>query len=182
MLTYLFQMPNQMVTRPIVQKQVRLIMQTFHTRLTPSWPKQIGYSFFRPAAIVFANLFSDIPFSLTRITMYNIIIYFMTHLSRNGGAFWTFHLTTYLAFLTMQGFFRTFGLLATNFDVAFRVATIFLPNIIQYTGYMIPVAQMKRFLFWIVSVFSTLRVIIHHDLIWCSITSTLYLIVSRWSH
>jgi ATP-binding cassette, subfamily G (WHITE), member 2, SNQ2 len=84
----------------------------------------------------------------------------MSHLSRNGGAFWTFHMTTYLAFLTMQGFFRTFGLLSKNFDVAFRAATVCLPNLIQYTGYMIPVARMKRFLFWIVSALSALRVVI----------------------
>lgn len=54
----------------------------------------------------------------------------------------------------MQGFFRTFGLLCINFDSAFRLATFFLPNMIQYTGYMIPTFQMKRWLFWIVSLVS----------------------------
>ena len=51
----------------------------------------------------------------------------------------------------MQGFFRSFGLLCSNFDSAFRLATFFVPNMIQYIGYMIPVSQMKRWLFWIVS-------------------------------
>ena len=51
----------------------------------------------------------------------------------------------------MQGFFRTFGLMCTNFDVAFRLATFFVPIMIVYTGYMIPVFEMKRWLFWIVS-------------------------------
>ena len=50
----------------------------------------------------------------------------------------------------MQGFFRTFGIICTNFDSAFRLATFFIPNMIQYGGYMIPVFQMKRWLFWIV--------------------------------
>lgn len=62
-----------------------------------------------------------------------------------------FDLQIYAAFLTMQGFFRTFGLMCTNFDVAFRLGTFFVPNMILYTGYMIPVFQMKRWLFWIVS-------------------------------
>ena len=31
------------------------------------------------------------------------------------------------------------------------MSAIFVPNMIQYTGYIIPVAQMKRWLFWIVS-------------------------------
>ena len=55
----------------------------------------------------------------------------------------------------MQGFFRTFGIMCTNFDSAFRLATFFIPNMIQYAGYMIPVFQMKRWLFWIVSPSST---------------------------
>ena len=56
-----------------------------------------------------------------------------------------------MAFLTMQGFFRTFGVMCTNFDSAFRLAVFFIPNMILYAGYMIPVFQMKRWLFWIVS-------------------------------
>ena len=39
-----------------------------------------------------------------------------------------------------------------NFDFAFRLAVFFVPNMIVYTGYMIPVFQMKRWLFWIVSI------------------------------
>ena len=51
----------------------------------------------------------------------------------------------------MQGFFRSFCLLCSNFDSAFRLATFFVPNMILYVGYMIPVSEMKRWLFWIVS-------------------------------
>lgn len=57
----------------------------------------------------------------------------------------------YLAYLTMQGFFRSFGLMFSSFHTAFRMSAIFVPNMIQYAGYMIPVTQMKRWLFWIVS-------------------------------
>ena len=55
----------------------------------------------------------------------------------------------YTAFLSMQGFFRTFGIMCTNFDSAFRLATFFIPNVVQYAGYMLPVDSMKRWLFWI---------------------------------
>lgn len=68
----------------------------------------------------------------------------------------------------MQGFFRSFGLLCTNFDSAFRLATFFVPNMIQYIGYMIPVSQMKRWLFWIVSCNAILGVDLVTD---CSISS-----------
>ena len=73
----------------------------------------------------------------------------MANLSRSAGGFFAFHLFTYIAYLSMQGFFRTLGLLCTNFDSAFRVATFFVPNMISYAGYIIPVFDMKRWLFWI---------------------------------
>ncbi|KIP11760.1 hypothetical protein PHLGIDRAFT_114337 [Phlebiopsis gigantea 11061_1 CR5-6] len=124
------ELPVQMLGRPILKKQ-------------------ISYSLYRPAATVIANTLADVPFSLVRILVYNIIIYFMTGLYRGAGAFFTFELFVYLAYLAMQGFFRSFGLMFSSFHTAFRMSAIFVPNMIQYTGYMIPVAQMKRWLFWI---------------------------------
>ncbi|KAI0830812.1 ABC-2 type transporter-domain-containing protein [Trametes gibbosa] len=124
------EMPIQMLGRPILKKQT-------------------NYALYRPAAIAIANTLSDMPFSAVRILIYNIIIYFMSNLARSAGGFFTYHLFIYLGFLTMQGFFRTFGIMCTNFDSAFRLATFFIPNMIQYGGYMIPVFQMKRWLFWI---------------------------------
>ncbi|KAF9011150.1 pleiotropic drug resistance ABC transporter [Cyathus striatus] len=124
------EMPMQMLGRPILRKQT-------------------SYSMYRPSAIALANTLADLPFSATRVLLYNIIVYFMVGLHRSAGAFFTFHLFNYIAYLTMQGFFRTFGLICFNFDSAFRLAVFFIPNFIQYTGYMIPVDSMKRWLFWI---------------------------------
>lgn len=84
---------------------------------------------YRPAVVPVANFFSDVPFSAVRVFLFNIVVYFMCNLNRNGGAFWTFHLINYLAFLAMQGFFRTIGLLCTSFDSAFRLAALFIPNV-----------------------------------------------------
>lgn len=104
---------------------------------------------YRRGAYPIANLLSDIPFSAVRIFVYNVIIYFMTGLHRSAGAFWTFQLISYMTFLTMQGFFRAFGLCFQNFDSAFRITVIFVPNLIQYSGYLIPENLMKKWLFWI---------------------------------
>ncbi|KAI0064587.1 hypothetical protein BV25DRAFT_1869256 [Artomyces pyxidatus] len=124
------ELPTQMLGRPIMKKQT-------------------GYGLYRPAAIQIANTLADIPFSATRILIYDIIIYFMAHLARSAGGFFTFHLFNYTAFLTMQGFFRCIGLFCSNFDTAFRVAVFFFPNLVLYVGYMVPVNEMKRWLFWI---------------------------------
>jgi ATP-binding cassette subfamily G (WHITE) protein 2 (SNQ2) len=124
------EMPAQMIGRSIIVKQT-------------------GYGFYRPAAVQIANALADIPFSASRILVYDIIIYFMTHLHRSPGRFFTFHLINYTAFLTMQGLFRTIGLFCSNFHTALRVAIALFPNLILYSGYMISIGHMKRWLFWI---------------------------------
>jgi ABC-type multidrug transport system permease subunit len=84
-------------------------LQPCHSHLSSLF-LQTGYSLYRPAAISVANTLADLPFSAVRILIFNIPVYFITNLSRTGGGFWTFHLFNYLAYITMQGFFRTFGL------------------------------------------------------------------------
>lgn len=124
------ELPLQMLGRPILRKQT-------------------SYSMYRPSATALANTIADLPFSAVRVLIFNIIVYFMTKLDRSAGGFFTFHLFNYVAYLSMQGFFRTFGLVCKNFDVAFRLGTFFIPNFIEYSGYMLPVPSMKRWLFWI---------------------------------
>lgn len=55
------QMPLMMLGRPVANKQ-------------------IDYGFYRPAAVVFANFFSDIPFSAVRVFIFDVIVYFMPDL------------------------------------------------------------------------------------------------------
>jgi ATP-binding cassette subfamily G (WHITE) protein 2 (SNQ2) len=141
-------MPYQMLGRPVLRK---------HT----------SYSFYRPSAHALGKTLADIPFSASRIIIFNIIVYFLTGLHRSAGAFWTFHLFVYTTFIALQGLFRTFGLVCFSFESAFRLVAVVIPNLyvypsyiwganfmfcsIIYMGYMIPVQSMKRWLFWIVS-------------------------------
>lgn len=115
----------------------------------PTFLKQTGYKLFRPGALSLANTMADVPFSATRFLLFNIIVYFMTGLRRTAGAFFTFHAFIYLEFLTMQGFFRTIGVVCPSFDSAFRLASFLLPNLFSYAGYFIPVDSMRRYLFWV---------------------------------
>jgi ABC-type multidrug transport system permease subunit len=97
--------------------------------------KQTDYGFYRPAAYQIANALADLPFSALRIFIFNIIIYFMSHLQRSAGKFFAFHLITYFS----------------SYHTAFRVAVAIFPNLVLYAGYMIPTNKMKRWLVWIVS-------------------------------
>jgi ATP-binding cassette, subfamily G (WHITE), member 2, SNQ2 len=75
----------------------------------------------------------------------------MVDLHRSADAFWTFHLFNYMAFLSIQGLFRTLGFFFSSYDAAFRMGAFLVTALVSYTGYLIPVQQMKKWLFWIVS-------------------------------
>lgn len=106
-------MPYQMLGRPILRKQT-------------------GYSLYRPSAYSLANMLADIPFSAARIFIFNIVVYFLTGLHRSAGAFWTFHLFVYTTFITLQGLFRTFGLICFSFESAFRLVAVVVPNLFVF--------------------------------------------------
>ncbi|KAH9914745.1 uncharacterized protein B0H18DRAFT_1125328 [Fomitopsis serialis] len=115
----------------------------------PIYEKQMSYGLHRPGALPLANTLADMPFSAVRLFLYTMIIYFMTHLERSAGGFFTFYLFNWLAFLDMQAMFRFFGLITATHDAAFRITTFCIAPIILFGGWMIPVFQMKRWLFWI---------------------------------
>lgn len=75
----------------------------------------------------------------------------MANLHRSWGAFWTFHFFSYVAFLSVQGLFRTLGFFFSSYDAAFRMGGFLVTGLVFFTGYLIPVQQMKRWLFWMVS-------------------------------
>jgi len=112
---------------------------------------QASYSLYYPSALALGNALSDLPFSAVRLLIYNVIVYFMANLHRSWAAFWTFHLFSYMAFLSIQGLFRTLGFFFSSFDAAFRMGGCLVTGLAFSTGYLIPVQEMKRWSFWIVS-------------------------------
>ena len=135
---------------------------------------QTSYRLYRPSAVALANIVSDLPFSASRVLLFDIIVYFLSGLHRSAGAFWTFYLLGYTCFLCMQGLFRTLGVLCSKFESAFRLIGILFPNMyafdrslvsntswflsMQYSGYIIPVVKMRKWLFWIVNTLSPQKI------------------------
>jgi len=124
------EMPTQMLGRPVLSKQ-------------------LNFGLYRPSATGLAVTLAGIPFSAVKVFVFNLIVYFLAGLHRSAGGFFTFHLFSYMSYLSIQGLFRTFGLICFNFESAFRLASFIMPNFILYLGYMIPLQKMKRWLFWI---------------------------------
>ncbi|KAF9512472.1 hypothetical protein BS47DRAFT_1363141 [Hydnum rufescens UP504] len=124
------ELPSQMMGRPILQKQV-------------------GYTLFRPAAYSLGGLVADMPFGAFQIMLFSMIVYLLCHLTRSASAFFTFYLFVLTTFFAMTTFFRLIGTVTQDYNVAARLAAFIVTAMVVYSGYLIPVFQMKRWLFWI---------------------------------
>ena len=111
--------------------------------------RQVGYRFYRPAAFAVAAVAADIPYNLSNITLFSLILYFMGGLYSSAGAYFIFLLAVFTTFMVMAGLFRTLGVATKDYNVAARLASVLISIMVTYTGYMIPVFAMKRWLFWL---------------------------------
>ncbi|KAF8305589.1 hypothetical protein DL93DRAFT_2172546 [Clavulina sp. PMI_390] len=124
------ELPIQMMGRPILQKQV-------------------GYTLFRPAAFSLGTLAADMPFGALQILVFSMIIYLMCNFVRTAGHFFAFYATIIVTFWAMSAFFRLLGTVTADYNVAARLAAFLISLMVIYSGYLVPVFSMKRWLFWI---------------------------------
>lgn len=129
-LTSFSELPSQMLGRSVLYRQNE-------------------YRFYRPAAFALAAVLADVPYNASVIFLFSIVLYFMGGLYSSGGAFFMFFLFVFLTFMVMSAFFRTLGVATSDYNVAARLASVLISFMVTYTGYMIPVQRMKRWLFWI---------------------------------
>ncbi|ETS61335.1 hypothetical protein PaG_04356 [Moesziomyces aphidis] len=129
-LTAFNELPTQMGGRPVLYKQM-------------------NYAFYRPSALSLAQLFADIPLSISKIILFSIILYFMAGLERTAGAFFTFFIFVYTGYLAMSALFRLFGTVCKSYDTAARLAAVIISALVVFAGYVIPRNAMYRWLFWI---------------------------------
>jgi ATP-binding cassette subfamily G (WHITE) protein 2 (SNQ2) len=124
------ELPTQMLGRPVMFKQK-------------------NFTFYRPGALSVAGMLADLPVNLSMIFVFSVIVYFMAGLARSAAAFFSFFILVFVGFLAMAGFFRWTGTICSNFDIAARFATVVVISMSLYSGYIVPVYAMKRWLFWV---------------------------------
>ncbi|KAG0143497.1 hypothetical protein CROQUDRAFT_81007 [Cronartium quercuum f. sp. fusiforme G11] len=115
----------------------------------PIMTRQTSFCFYTPGALALANFVADIPFSASKMLVYCVIVYFMAGLVVDAGAFFIFFLIFYTTFLVLSSLFRLTGALASNFDVAMRMAVFLILSMLLYSGFMIPEPAMQRWLVWL---------------------------------
>lgn len=99
--------------------------------------KHRAYAFHRPSALWIAQIFVDQIFAATQVMVFAIIVYFMTNLARDAGAFFTFYLLLLSANMSMTLFFRILGCISPDFDYAAKFATVGITLMITTAGYLI---------------------------------------------
>lgn len=86
-------------------------MRTIGTNATTS-------SFYRPSAYAIAQTVVDIPLVLIQVTIFDVVVYFMSNLSRTASQFFISLLILWIITMTMYSFFRALGALCESLDIA----------------------------------------------------------------
>ncbi len=124
------ELPATMLGRPIVNKHK-------------------AYTFHRPSALWLAQIIVDLGFATTQILVFSIIVYFMTGLVRDAGAFFIFILFNISCYVAMALFFRTIGCLCPDFDYAMKFAACVITLFVLTSGYLLQAQSQLDWLSWI---------------------------------
>ena len=111
--------------------------------------KHKAYAFHRPSALWIGQILVDQAFAAVEIMMFSIIVYFMTGLVRDAGAFFTFYLLILSGNIAMTLFFRIIGCLSPDFDYAIKFAVVVITLFVTTSGYIIQYQSEKVWLRWI---------------------------------
>lgn len=108
-----------------------------------------SYAFCRPSAVALGRMLVDIPVLFVNQLLFALIAYFMCHLQRTAGHFFTFFLFAYTLCLCLTCLFRAFAAVSPGFPVAIRYCVAFLDMCAVYVGYIIPKDQMLSRVPWL---------------------------------
>ncbi|ODQ78977.1 hypothetical protein BABINDRAFT_38339 [Babjeviella inositovora NRRL Y-12698] len=111
--------------------------------------KQKNYSFYHPSAESLATLISTLPTRVLTITLFTIIYYFLSNLTRSAGHFFIYYLFLLLSSLTMSTLFVTIAEASPNIAVANSGAGITLLCVLMYSSFSIQRTYMHPWFKWI---------------------------------
>ncbi|QSZ33671.1 hypothetical protein DSL72_005242 [Monilinia vaccinii-corymbosi] len=115
----------------------------------PIVEKQASYAFYHPFTEALAGVVVDIPVKFAIATGFNIILYFLSGLKREAGAFFVFFLFNFVAMLTMSQIYRSIAAATKTISQALAIAGVSTLAIIIYTGFVIPRPLMHPWFKWI---------------------------------
>lgn len=111
--------------------------------------KHAQYAFYHPSAEAFASMLTDLPYKILNCIVFNLILYFMTNLRREPGAFFYFLFVSFIMTLTMSMLFRSIASLSRSLTQALAPAAVIILGIVIYAGFALPVPSMHGWSRWI---------------------------------
>ena len=124
------EVPNGYMQRPVVIRQQRFAM-------------------LHPSADSLGNVLLDIPIRSITMTIFVVVLYFMTGLAVRADKFFIFYFTTMLLTFTMVTFFRAVTAWTRSVSVATMVAGLTIIDSALYAGYAIPRPSMVIWWRWL---------------------------------
>lgn len=111
--------------------------------------KHARYAFYHPSAEALSAMVVDLPYKIVNGVLLNTLLYFMSNLRREPGAFFYFLLFSLTITLCMSMMFRLIGSVTKTIAQALAPASIVLMGLVLYCGFTIPVAYLQDWLGWI---------------------------------
>ncbi|KAH8423757.1 ABC drug exporter AbcA [Aspergillus melleus] len=111
--------------------------------------KHSRYALYHPSAEAISSMIMDLPYKVLNAILSNTVLYFMTNLRREPGAFFFFIFTSFILTLTMSMFFRSMASLTRSLVQALPFCAVVLLGLYSYTGFAIPTGYMLGWARWI---------------------------------
>lgn len=115
----------------------------------PVVEKHDKYALYHPSVEAISSLVVDMPAKIIVGIVFNIVLYFLTHLRRTVGHFFVFLLFNITTTLTMSNIFRWIGAVSRSLPVAMVPSSLFMMMLVIYTGFTIPTRDMHPWFRWL---------------------------------
>ncbi|RDA82442.1 hypothetical protein CP532_4514 [Ophiocordyceps camponoti-leonardi (nom. inval.)] len=115
----------------------------------PIVEKQSRYALYHPSAEAIASMLCDLPYKIVNSIIFNLILYFMTNLRREPGAFFFFLLISFWTVLVMSMVFRFIGSASRSLFQALVPAALLILDLVIFTGFVLPTRYMLGWSRWL---------------------------------
>ncbi|CAN8098273.1 unnamed protein product [Discula destructiva] len=114
----------------------------------PIVEKHARYAMYHPSAEAVASMLVDLPYKILNTCVFNLVLYMMTNLRREPGAFFFYLLICFLSTLSMSMVFRTIASSSRTLSQAMVPAAIIILALVIFTGFVIPIGYMLDWCRW----------------------------------
>lgn len=115
----------------------------------PIVEKHKGYALYRPAAEALSDIIIDLPVRFITSGGFCLCLYFLTDLRQGLGHFLLYYIITILSMLSMSNLFRCLSAFSRTLDQAMLLSALMLLAVFTYTGFVIPIPDMRPWFRWI---------------------------------